>query len=32
MLLWVLIAAMAGVGLFWVKVRRQRKASHATSR
>jgi hypothetical protein len=32
MFLWVLIAAMAGVGFFWVKVRRQRKGAHATSR
>jgi hypothetical protein len=32
MMLWVLIAAMAGIGFFWVKVRRQRKASHAASR
>jgi hypothetical protein len=32
MLLWVLAVAMAGIFLFWVKVRRQRKGSQAASR
>lgn len=30
MFIWIVILAMAGVGGFWVKTRRQRKAKAAT--